>query len=641
MKLRTRILLLLAGVLLVVLVGSLGIVSHNLKQDISARVEGELARAKASFGSREALDFKLLTSLATTLEGNPSLRVMVNQTDRPTTEDFLEDVRAESGVDFIVLTDLEGRPNFNTQGSPTADQPLKLASIEQALEGYDVRDYWNRSQGVYRVYTLPFGYQGNVGGTLSMGFLIDKNRLTEAAKEMGVQLALMDRDSPLLSSEGLSPNWKATEYQTDTTELEGPSSIELLLAVELRPYEALLASTRWQLALLGGLVFLVAIALSAPLVRRLAAPAELLETVVETVGEGLCQLDNQGVVLLMNPEAEKLLGLPAQSGKGRRLLEEISFRPAQDTEALKPSDLDRPLQILDGWVVTPKREFPLSLALSPIVSHQEHAGAVIVFRDISERKANERELREAQAKAAQSSRLAAMGQLAAGVAHELNTPLGAVQLQLEGALRRPEKVDRVKKKLESSLGALEGMRKIVSQLLSHSANAPSAENALADLSQVVGDTLILLGPQMDKAGVSIEDRLAPKVVVRASAPELQQVLINLVTNARDATLSEGSRGQLITVTTEVVGERGVLRVADQGPGIPEEVKARLFEPFFTTKEVGKGTGLGLSVTRNLVDQNEGLLDVHSQPGEDTVFEVSFALGEAEPQGQAQASDKTG
>lgn len=630
MKLRSRVLLLIAGVILLVLVGSLGLVQHNLKSDILARVEGELSRSAANFKSRENQEFTLLTSLATTLEGNPSLRLMVNRTNRPTVEDFLEEVRLESGVDFIVLTDREGRPNFTTEGSPVKDEPLSLRSVESALEGTEERDYWAVPEGVFRVFTLPMAYQGMVSGTLSMGIRLDRQKLRTLGDEMGVELALVQGQEVLETSTELPPVLReskglvAERYQARSLDLAGET--RLLLLLDVFPFEALLAETRWQLGALGLAIFLAALALSVPLAGRVAVPAELLETVVETVGEGLCHLDQEGRVVLMNPEAERLLELQPQSGKGRLLLEEFTFRADEEAPPLKLEDMKKVVRILDGLATTPSREFPLSLATTPIHSEQEEpAGAVVVFRDITELKNNERKLQDAQAQAAHASKLAAVGQLAAGVAHELNTPLGAVQLQLEGALRRPEKTDRVKKKLEASLGALEGMRKIVSSLLSHSVNAPAGQKREADLAEVVGDTMTLLGPQMDKAGVRLETDLTPQVKVRIPAPELQQILINLLTNARDAVLSEGARGTTIKVAVELEDERGILRVCDQGPGIPEHVRSRLFDPFFTTKPVGKGTGLGLSVTKSLLDQNEAEVKVSSAPGEDTVFEVGFAL----------------
>ncbi len=239
-----------------------------------------------------------------------------------------------------------------------------------------------------------------------------------------------------------------------------------------------------------------------------------------------------------------------------------------------------------------------------------------------------RHLLNAQLQAAQANKLAAVGQLAAGVAHELNTPLGAIRLHLEGALRKLDNVERVEKKLNSSLRAVDGMRRIVSQLLNYSVNAPATDQR-ADLARVVTDTLGLLRPQLKNTEVELVTDLEEEVVVQFPPPELQQVLINLLTNARDAVTSEGSRGPRVEILVRSQNGRGTLQVRDQGPGIAENVFPRLFDPFFSTKAVGSGTGLGLSVSKSLVEKNQGQLSARSEPGQDTVFTIELPLVEEE------------
>lgn len=235
-----------------------------------------------------------------------------------------------------------------------------------------------------------------------------------------------------------------------------------------------------------------------------------------------------------------------------------------------------------------------------------------------------RNLLNAQLQAAQANKLAAVGQLAAGVAHELNTPLGAIRLHLEGALRKLDNVERVEKKLNSSLRAVDGMRQIVSQLLNYSVNAPASEHR-ADLSTVVTDTLGLIKPQFKDSVVEVTTELEEGVMVKFSPPELQQVLINLLTNARDAVMAEGGRGPGITIRVARAGDMGQLQVCDEGSGIADNVLPRIFDPFFSTKAVGSGTGLGLSVSKSLVEKNGGRLSASSQPGQDTVFKVEIPL----------------
>ena len=224
-----------------------------------------------------------------------------------------------------------------------------------------------------------------------------------------------------------------------------------------------------------------------------------------------------------------------------------------------------------------------------------------------------REQQQAQAGMLTASKMAAVGQLAAGVAHELNTPLGAVMLQIELAQIQPGLSANTQKALEVAQKAVEHAQSIISRLLYYSREG-AAERQLTDLNDIVHDTLQLIHRQLDIEGVKLETELAPSCPARVNANEIQQVLTNLILNARDACLEAGARGRLVKVRT-VVLPRGVgLEVLARGAGVPEAIRERIFEPFFTSKPVGKGVGLGLSVSQELVQQHGGKLTVET-PGE--------------------------
>ncbi|MBI3924168.1 MAG: GAF domain-containing protein [Armatimonadetes bacterium] len=233
-------------------------------------------------------------------------------------------------------------------------------------------------------------------------------------------------------------------------------------------------------------------------------------------------------------------------------------------------------------------------------------------------------LKESQAQLIQSSKMAAIGQLAAGVAHELNTPLGAVTLALDAAVTVLEtRPDRAGKKLARAQQAASQMKEIVSKLLFYSRDARTGRQE-TDLNQVVGDTLKLLGNQFSLDNVDLRVEQRPVPVILANQNELQQVLTNLLLNARDAVLARGSSGSVIIRTGQSNGEV-LLEVQDTGTGITPEVRERIFEPFFTTKDVGQGTGLGLSVTMELVVQHEGTIEVQSELGRGTLFTVRLPV----------------
>ncbi len=241
-----------------------------------------------------------------------------------------------------------------------------------------------------------------------------------------------------------------------------------------------------------------------------------------------------------------------------------------------------------------------------------------------------RALQESQAHLVQSSKMAAVGQLAAGVAHELNTPLGAVLLGLDSALTalrsRPEKAED---RLQTARKALLQAREIVAKLLFYSRDARQGLRP-TDLNQVVEDTLELLGHHLNLGRVQVHKDLAPLPEVLANQNEIQQVLTNLLLNARDA-LQDQSEGRRIRLATRTEADLAVVEVEDSGPGIPGELQDRLFEPFFTTKPVGQGTGLGLSVSMEIVRRHQGTLEFASEPGR-TRFTVRLPAGSPAPEG---------
>ena len=232
-----------------------------------------------------------------------------------------------------------------------------------------------------------------------------------------------------------------------------------------------------------------------------------------------------------------------------------------------------------------------------------------------------KELKLSQAKLVQSSKMAAVGQLAAGVAHELNTPLGAMMLAIEGAQKNLEtKPERSIKRLERALRSGQQLSEIVNKLLFYSRDA-STESQETDINAVVQDTVDLIGHQIRVQGIDLKVELAEVGEVVANQGELQQIAINLLTNAKDAVTSKTEGPKVIVVKTAEFARSVELTVQDSGVGIDDETKARIFEPFFTTKEVGSGTGLGLSVTKELVEKHGGAIKVDSVLGKGTRFSI--------------------
>lgn len=269
------------------------------------------------------------------------------------------------------------------------------------------------------------------------------------------------------------------------------------------------------------------------------------------------------------------------------------------------------------------------------------------------------ELQQVQAQLIQREKMAGLGQLAAGVAHEINNPIGFIASNLNtardywkslttyirkieeanpvsaGVYRKQYDVEWIMGDLERLFDeCLEGTARVTNivKSLKEFAHQPPAERRLIDPHTIIERTLtIALSPY--KHCVTVEKNYTAQGEICCDAQALGQVILNLVVNAAQAVGEQG----IIRISTQATGERYVVSVADNGCGISPENLSRIFEPFFTTKEVGVGTGLGLSMCFHLVKQNGGDIRVESEVGHGTTFYVEFPLGQRIPQSEATGS----
>ena len=234
------------------------------------------------------------------------------------------------------------------------------------------------------------------------------------------------------------------------------------------------------------------------------------------------------------------------------------------------------------------------------------------------------ELKAAQIQLLEAQKLAAVGQLGAGVAHEINNPLagilGNTQLLM---LERDEKDPDFETLRKIELSA-KRCKDITQNLLRFSQQRARPELRPVDLSGVLRDALSLTQNQLQADGIELATELAGAPVrVKADPGHLSQVILALVSNARTAMMK--SEHRRLTLRTAEVDGQGILEVEDTGKGIAPEHRSRVFEPFFTTKEVGKGTGLGLSIVYQIIEEHHGSIEVQSQPGQGSRFTVTLPI----------------
>lgn len=221
-------------------------------------------------------------------------------------------------------------------------------------------------------------------------------------------------------------------------------------------------------------------------------------------------------------------------------------------------------------------------------------------------------------------RLALVGELSAGIAHELNEPLGRIlgfaQLIKKEGQMTPQQSEDIERIIKASLYA----REIIKKLMLFARQMPQ-QIARVNVNEVIENILYFIDVGYQKSGIQIRKKLdADLPNVMADSVQISQVIVNLITNAIQA-MPNG--GQLL-ITTRKKGKNVGLIVRDSGHGMPPEVRRKIFEPFFTTKPVGRGTGLGLSVVQGIVLAHRGTIAVRSKPGEGSTFEILLPIGNA-------------
>jgi PAS domain S-box-containing protein len=345
------------------------------------------------------------------------------------------------------------------------------------------------------------------------------------------------------------------------------------------------------------------------------------ENILESLDSGLLVLGLDDRILRWNTALEQSYGVTAAEVTGRRI-DELFDAPFVD--AIRAARRDAPGgATLSRIPLTSRHATPSTLIVNVAVVPLRAAdalgtttvGTIVIVEDVTARVQLEEQLQI-------SEKMASIGLLAAGVAHEVNTPLTGIssftQMLLEGADPQDPRTRLLEKIERQTFRAA----KIVNGLLNLSRPAPegAVERAPIDLNTVIGDVLGLLEHQFETHRIKVRRELSEEpVVVLGMEHKLQQVFLNLFLNARDAM----PKGGWLSLVTRVEDGRVIAEVADTGSGIPNEHLTRIYDPFFTTKMIGEGTGLGLSITYGIVREHEGTIDCDSAIGQGTRFILSL------------------
>jgi len=267
-----------------------------------------------------------------------------------------------------------------------------------------------------------------------------------------------------------------------------------------------------------------------------------------------------------------------------------------------------------------QKPFDLGELLALVDKCLEKSGLRTVIQELREAK---KKLEEAQAQLVQSEKLASIGQLAAGVAHELNNPMSGIMGFTQLLLEDKTLSEQQRHDLETIYTQSQRCRTIIQNLLQFS-RRHDPKKAKLDLGIVLQATIDLIKYDFSSSGIAIERSIPSDLPVILGDPQqLQQVFLNLLVNARQA-MDGRPKSQVVITVAYKAGEITV-QVQDNGPGIPQEIIGKIFDPFFTTKPVGQGTGLGLSICHGIIQQHQGTIDVASDGATGTTFVVKLPV----------------
>ncbi len=345
---------------------------------------------------------------------------------------------------------------------------------------------------------------------------------------------------------------------------------------------------------------------------------EFSENIVESISVGVLAAGLDDRVESWNTQMERLCGIGRADALGRTLAE--LFPPAL-MEQLERTRGEVRIHRLDKFVLdTANGEATMDIAIAPLISRgMEQIGRLVIFDDVTHRTELERRL-------VQADKLSSIGLLAAGVAHEVNTPLAVISTYAQMLTKQVAGDEQKSRMLEKIARQTFRASEIVNSLLNFSRTS-TTELTAVQLNQVIQETLSLLEHQLKKAGIEVRTSLDPALEpVKGNAGKLQQVFLNLFLNARDAMEPRGVLEIETRCGTTASGEPGaVVEITDSGHGIAPEHLSRIYDPFFTTKSAKKGTGLGLSVTYGIIQEHGAVIEANSRQGEGTCFHLEFPV----------------
>jgi len=348
---------------------------------------------------------------------------------------------------------------------------------------------------------------------------------------------------------------------------------------------------------------------------------QLIDKVVQSSVSAIMAADRKGEIILMNEAAEKLFGYSVHDansvniedfyppGVARTIMKKLRDKNIGEVGKLPSTQVN--IITKNGVLI------PVEMTSAIIYEEGKEAATAAIFNDLREKQAVQKKLEETENQLYQSEKLASLGRLAAGVAHEINNPLTSILLYGNLMKEKLEENHPLANNLAYILEDAERCKDIVKNLLAYSRQTRPAKEVFY-LNNIVTESLRLIRDQKLFMNVKIiKDLDERQILVNSDKNQLCQVLINLIINAIDA--MEGSGTLTLKTYHDHDAFKAYIEVTDTGTGIPQENLTKVFDPFFTTKEVGKGTGLGLSMAYGILEENHGKISIKNTGPEGTTI----------------------
>lgn len=395
-------------------------------------------------------------------------------------------------------------------------------------------------------------------------------------------------------------------------------------------YAGIVSSIVALLLLLSG-VFLIH-RISNPILNSIQGKENQLQALLDTVAEGVITINEVGTIESFNLAAEKMFGYSPQEV----LRKNVSILMPDPYQSEHDSYLQRFLETGEKRIIGSVREvsakrknqdvFPIELSVSEVQIATKGKQFCGIIRDITKRKQAEQELQNTQSQLIQSAKLASLGEIATGIAHELNQPLASISMNAEMMLEevQEKKVTSLEGFCQIILEQVERASIIVNHLKTFGRKSSLADQKEYDLNQIIHNAFSLLQEQFRLRDIQLQRELySEHLLCLCNKVQIEQVLINLLVNARDAV--ENQPEKKIWIRSFPQEKWNIIEVQDNGMGISKKNKSSLFEPFFTTKDVGKGTGLGLSISHGIIKNHQGEIEVESEEGQGALFRLKLPI----------------